>query len=405
LIKETKMKTIRGKIAIALAVILIGGIGFAFGTGVHLVANTASAAPTLYSQDTMTSLYDAASPAVVEINVTQTVNSIYGKSTQSGLGSGFLIDTKGDIVTNNHVVEGATTVEVVLKNGNSVTGKVLGTDPVDDVAVVSIDASAVSGITPLKLGDSSLVKAGQMAVAIGNPLGYTDSITVGVISGLNRSVAGSNLRGMLQTDAAINPGNSGGPLLDNQGNVIGMNTAAEIGATGADGIGFAIPSNTINKLLTDLIAGKTVSRPWLGISGTALTQATASQLGLSVNKGVYVVTVVANGPAEKAGLKAGGSSNDGTLTAGGDVITAVDGKSIASIEDLSAYISTKQVGDTVSLTVLRSGQNTTVQVTLAAWPANTTSDTTPQVPQAPTQTPQTPIWPHNPRVPRSGNSN
>ena len=395
------MKKIKGKIAIALAVILIGGVGFAFGTGVHLVTNSASAAPTLYSQDTMISLYDSTSPAVVEINVTQTVNSAFGKSTQSGLGSGFLIDNKGDIVTNNHVVEGATTVEVDLKNGTSVTGKVLGTDPVDDVAVISVDPSAVAGITPLKLGDSSLVKPGQMAIAIGNPLGYTDSITVGVISGLNRSIAGSNFRGMLQTDAAINQGNSGGPLLDNQGNVIGMNSAAEIGATGADGIGFAIPSNTITKLLPDLIAGKTVSRPWLGISGSPLTQANASQLGLSINKGVYVVTVVSGGPADKAGLKAGGASADGTLATGGDVITAIDGKAVGSIEDLSAYINTKNVGATVSVTVLRNGQTTTVQVTLAAWPANTTSDTTPQIPQSPTQTP---VWPHTPRTPR-GSSN
>jgi S1-C subfamily serine protease len=226
-----------------------------------------------------------------------------------------------------------------------------------------------------------------MAIAIGNPLGFTDSITVGVISGLNRSVTGSNLRGMLQTDAAINPGNSGGPLLDDQGNVIGINTAVEIGVTGADGMGFAIPSNLAVKILPDLIAGKTVSRPWLGISGTALTQATASQLGLSVNKGVYIVSVVANSPAEKAGLKAGSTNADGTLTAGGDVITAVDGKSVASVEDLSAYISTKSVRDKVSLTVFRNGHSITAQVTLDAWPANLSSGTTPQTP---TTTPSLP---------------
>ena len=192
---------------------------------------------------------------------------------------------------------------------------------------------------------------------------------------------------MLQTDAAINPGNSGGPLLDNQGNVIGINTAAEIGATGADGIGFAIPSNLAAKILPDLIAGQTVSRPWVGISGTALTQTTASQLGLSVNKGVYIVSVVANGPAEKAGLKAGGSNTDGTLVAGGDVIIAVDGKAIASVEDLSAYISSKSVGDKVSLTILRNGQSITVQVTLDAWPVNLSSGATPQTP---TTTPSLP---------------
>ncbi len=392
------MNTIKGKIVVVLSALLLVGGAFAVGSSFHLVANSTAAAPSLYSQDTVTSIYNNASPAVVEINVTQTVNTIYGKSTQQGLGSGFLIDNQGDILTNDHVVDSATSVQVTLTNGNTVDGKVLGTDPVDDLAVVSVDSSAVAGITPLKLGDSSLVVPGQMAIAIGNPLGYTDSITVGVISGLNRSVSGTDYRGMLQTDAAINPGNSGGPLLDDQGNVIGINSAAEIDATGADGMGFAIPSNLAAKILPDLIAGKTVSRPWLGISGTALTQSTASQLGLSVNKGVYVVTVVAGGPAEKAGLKAGGSNSDGTLTAGGDVITAVDGQSVASVDELSAYISTKQVGDTVTLTILRNGQSTTVQVTLEAWPANLSSDTTPQVPT-------TPVLPWNSRGQGSGNGN
>jgi S1-C subfamily serine protease len=376
------LKKLKGKIAVVLSALLIAGSAFALGTSVHLVANTASASPTLYSQDTTTSIYDNASPAVVKIYVTQTVNSIYGKSTQEGLGSGFLIDNQGHILTNNHVVDSADTVQVTLTNGNTVDAKVLGTDAVDDLAVVSVAPSAVSGITPLQLGDSSLVKPGQMAIALGNPLGYTNSITVGVISGLNRSLSDSSisLRGMLQTDAAINPGNSGGPLLDTQGMVIGINTAAETVASGADGIGFAVPSNVAAKVLPDLIAGKKVTHPWLGISGTALTQSTASKLGLSVNKGVYVVTVVANSPAEKAGLKASGSNTDGTLASGGDVITAVDGKSVASVEELSAYLNTKQVGDKISLTVLRNGQSTTIQVTLSAWPESTSSDTTPQLP-------------------------
>jgi S1-C subfamily serine protease len=332
----------------------------------------------------------------VEINITQTVNTIFGNSTQAALGSGFLVDNQGDILTNNHVVDGTTTVQVTLTNGNTIDGKVLGTDPVDDLAIVKVDPAAVAGIKPLTFGDSSLVVPGQMAIAIGNPLGFTDSITIGVISGLNRSIPNSNMRGMLQTDAAINPGNSGGPLLDDNGNVIGINTAAEIGATGADGMGFAIPSNLAVKIMPDLIAGKTVSRPWLGISGTALTQTTASQLGLSVNKGVYIVSVIANSPAEKAGLKAGGSNTDGTLVAGGDVITAVDGKAVTSVDDLSAYISTKSVGDKVSLTILRNGQSITVQVTLDAWPANLSSST----PQAPTTTPSIP---RNGRGQGSGN--
>jgi S1-C subfamily serine protease len=370
------LKTLKGKLIAVLTLLLVGGITFALGTGFHVVANTAAAAPTLYNQDTMTSIYNNVSPAVVEINVTTTINTIYGKSTQSGLGSGFLIDNQGDILTNYHVIEGASTVQVSLTNGNTVDGKVLGTDPVDDLAVVSIDVSAAAGITPLTLGDSSLVVPGQMAIAIGNPLGYTDSITVGVISGLNRSITDSNYRGMLQTDAAINPGNSGGPLLNDQGQVIGINTAAEIGATGADGMGFAIPSNLAAKILPALIAGETVNRPWLGISGTTLTQTTATQLGLSVSKGVYVVNVVANSPAANAELKAGSTNADGTPAAGGDVITAVDGKSVTSIESLSAYVSTKQVGDKVSLSVLRSGKSIIVQVTLAAWPADLSTVTT-----------------------------
>jgi S1-C subfamily serine protease len=377
------MKVLKNKLVIVAASLLIVGAAFAFGTGVHLVTNSTEAAPTLYSQETTTTIYNNVSPAVVEIDVTSNVNSVFGSSVQQGLGSGFLIDNQGHILTNNHVVEGATSVSVVLTNGNTVTGKVLGTDPVDDLAVVSVDPAAVAGITPLKFGDSSVVVPGQMAIAIGNPLGYTDSITVGVISGLNRSISGSNMRGMLQTDAAINPGNSGGPLLDNQGLVIGINTAAEIGATGADGMGFAIPSNLAVKILPDLIANKTVSRPWIGISGTALTQAKATQAGISVNKGIYVVTVVAGGPAEKAGLKAGSANSDGTLAAGGDVITAVDGKAVASVEELSAYISTKSVGDKVNLTILRSGQSTTVQVTLDAWPADQTSGSVPVVPTTP----------------------
>jgi S1-C subfamily serine protease len=164
-------------------------------------------------------------------------------------------------------------------------------------------------------------------------------------------------------------------------------------------MGFAIPANLATKILPDLIAGKTVSRPWLGISGTALTQTAATQLGLSVNKGVYVVIVVAGGPAEKAGLKAGGTNSDGTLTAGGDVITAVDGKSVASVDELSAYISTKKVGDTVTLTILRNGQSTSVQVTLDAWPANLSSSSTPQIPT-------TPVIPWNGRGQQgSGNGN
>ena len=182
---------------------------------------------------------------------------------------------------------------------------------------------------------------------------------------------------MLQTDAAINPGNSGGPLLDAQGQVIGINTAVE-SAAGADRIGFAVASNMASNVLPSLTAGKQITRPWLGISGTALTEAKAKTLGVSVSQGIYVVSVVSNSPAEKAGLKGGSTGTNSTPGSGGDVITAVDGKSVTSVEDLSAYLSTKQVGDSVSLSVLRNGQSIDVQVTLGAWPENTSAYTVPQ---------------------------
>ncbi|MFH1382338.1 MAG: trypsin-like peptidase domain-containing protein [Chloroflexota bacterium] len=378
------MKTLMSKIVAVLAVLLIAGASFTAGT--IFVPHGTSAAPVLYNQDTVSAIYDSASPAVVEIQVTQQGGSFFGGYTQQGEGSGFLIDSQGHILTNNHVVDGATTVKVLLKGGNTVDATVVGTDPADDLALIRVDASAIAGITPLQLGDSSAVKAGQMAIAIGNPFGLTDSITVGVISGLGRSIG--SLTGMLQTDAALNPGNSGGPLLDVQGTVIGVNTAIETSMSGAIGIGFAVPSNVAQRVLPDLMAGNTIARPWLGISGTALTPSMAQTLGISVNQGVYVITVVAGSPAETAGLKGGNLDASGAPASGGDVITAVDGTTVTSVGDLSSYLNTRKVGDTVTLSVLRDGNNITVQVTLGAWPTNT-SPATPQVPAQP-----------QPRIPR-----
>ena len=373
------MKSITSKILIAvLGVILI--LGGAFAVANLGFGQSASAAPTLYSQDVTTSIYNTASPAVVEIVITQGIG-IYGSGAQ---GSGFVIDTQGDILTNNHVVEGATSVQVKFKTGNTVSATVSGTDTLDDLAVINVGASAISGITPLQFADSTQVQIGQEAIAIGSPYGLMNTVTVGIISGLNRSIGGSNITGMLQTDAALNPGNSGGPLLDVNGNVVGINTAIEA-ETGATGIGFAVPSNIAVKVIPSLKAGTTVQKPWLGISGIALsdfTSAEISGLGLTINQGIYVVGVTADSPAAKAGLKAGGTDANGNPTAGGDVITGADGKSFSTVEDLRAYISTKNVGDTITLTIVRNGSNMNVQTTLAAWPSTTptTVTTTPIVP-------------------------
>ena len=197
------MHTLKGKIIAVFVVLFMAAAAFTAGSG-FFSARTASADPILYNEDTVTSIYDNVSPAVVEIDVTQqsTGTGFFGNFVQEGEGSGFLIDTQGHILTNNHVVEGASTVQVKFKDGNTVNATVVGTDAIDDLAIISVDASAVSEITPLTLGDSSAVKPGQMAIAIGNPYGYDNTVTVGVISGVNRTISGSNYTGMLQTDAA-----------------------------------------------------------------------------------------------------------------------------------------------------------------------------------------------------------
>ncbi|MDD4858756.1 MAG: trypsin-like peptidase domain-containing protein [Dehalococcoidales bacterium] len=369
------MKRLRNILMAVLAVLVIGGAAYA--GGATLAPNSASATPVLYSEDAVTAIYDNASPAVVSIKTTEQGNGFFGGG--MGEGTGFLIDAQGHILTNNHVVDGATTVQIVLDDGKTIDAKVVGTDPMDDLAVIKVDATQITGITPLELADSSTVKPGQLAIAMGNPLGLDDSITVGVISGLNRNLSGSSMTGMLQTDAAINPGNSGGPLLNSAGKVIGINTAIETSG-GARGIGFAVPSNVATRVLPQLIAGQKVTRPWLGISGLALNTATAQTLGLSVDKGIYVVTVVADSPAAKAGLKAASAGTGNTPGTGGDVITAADGKAVSTVEELSSYLATRKVGDVVALTVLRNGQTTTIQATLEAWP-DRIQTVTPNIPQ------------------------
>jgi len=371
------VRTTKGKGVAILAVMLIAAASYVMGAGASLLAPTASATPILFSEDAVTSVYDNVSPAVVEIKVVEQGSSFRGRFLQQGQGSGFLIGANGDILTNNHVVDGATSVQVVLKGGKTVDATVVGKDPLDDLALVRVDPSAVAGITPLQFADSGSVRPGQMAIALGSPYGLDGSITVGVVSGLNRSVGGSRLTGMIQTDAAMNPGNSGGPLLSSSGQVIGINTAIE-SEPGARGIGFAVPSNVAKRVLPDLIAGRQIARPWLGISGVGLTQAQAQGLGLSVDKGVYVVSVLPGSPAAGAGLKGGGTGASGELAAGGDVITAVDGKAVASVTDLSGYFDTKKVGDSVTLTVLRTGQSLSVAVTLGARPDTISTAPTPR---------------------------
>lgn len=366
------MKSWSTRVTAVLGVALVGSAIFVLATGTAFKGQQASAAPNLALADesTITAIYAKASPAVVEIEVTsQTTTGRGGSRSMGGQGSGFLVDNSGNILTNNHVVEGATSVQVIFNDGHTASASVLGTDANDDLAVLKVDASAIGGATPLTL-NTNAVQPGQTAIAIGSPYGLTNSISVGIVSGVNRKVAGSSLTGMIQTDANIQPGNSGGPLLNSSGEVIGINTAFEGQGTG---IGFAIPTSLATKVLPDLKASKQITRPWIGISGLDLNQTQSTTLGLSINQGVYVVSVVSGSPAEKAGLKAGTTDQSGAPGKGGDVITAIDSTTVKSVSDLQNYLANKNVGDTVTLTLNRGGATTTVGVTLAARPTDTSS--------------------------------
>lgn len=371
------MNKMKGKVIALLAIILVAGAPYVLAPAMTFLPYRTSAAPVLYSQDTVTGIYESASQAVVEIRVTRAGEGATSRG-RSGQGSGFLIDNQGHFLTNNHVVRGASRVRVVLNDGKAIEATVAGTDSFNDLAVIKVDPALIAGVVPLTLGNSDAVKPGQMAIAMGNPYGFADTITVGVISGLNRRLSGSGggTSGMLQTDAAINPGNSGGPLLDADGLVIGINTAIDNTTTGR-GIGFAIPSNVAARAVPSLIAGKQLTRPWLGVTGAAITEENVKDLGVTVERGVYVVSTVPGGPAEKAGIK---GNEAGSAPSLGDVITSVDGKPVESVQELSAYLNTKTVGDKVVLSVIRNGRATEIQVTLEAWPENVPARETPELP-------------------------
>ncbi len=269
--------------------------------------------------------------------------------------------------------ENAKSVSIILHNGDELDATIVGTDPQSDLAIISVDPTKVGTITVMTLGDSDGVRPGQMAIAMGSPYGLEGSITVGVVSGLGRalsSVTSRTIPNMIQTDAAINPGNSGGPLLNSKGEVVGINTAIEASSAG---IGFAIPINTAKARLSALLAGGELKAAWLGITGMALDKTLADKIGLTISKGVYVISTTPGSPAEKAGLKGSGQDAQGVPNKGGDIITAVDGVSVGKVEDMLTYFNTKKPGDTVTLTINRDGKDTQVKATLGEWPANLTN--------------------------------
>ena len=322
-------------------------------------------------------VYDRLRPAVVEITSSAEGRSPFGPPAE-GVGSGIVIDEDGAILTNNHVIAGADSLEVRFADGTVTSARVVGRDPGNDLAVIQADVSAQ--LTVATLGDLDTVRVGDPVLAIGNPFNLEGTLTQGIVSGLGRTFASGNstrpIRNMIQTDAPVNPGNSGGPLLNCVGEVIGVNTLLE-NPTGDNvnvGVAFAVPVDSVTRSLPDMLAGRTVSHPWLGIAGQELTPALADDLDRSVEAGIYVIVVSPGSPAESVGLQGafeseGESAQSSALPEGGDVIVAADGQAMASVEELAAYLdSQKKPGETVELLVIRDGEELSLEPTLAEWP-------------------------------------
>ncbi len=330
-------------------------------------------------QDTLVNLYNQISPGVVSIQV-------YSER-GAGLGSGFVIDKEGHIVTNYHVVSLSDEVEVHFSSGLKVYGQVIGKDLDSDLAVIKVDVNP-DELIPVPLGDSDQVKVGQTVVAIGNPYGLTGTMTVGIVSARGRTLDSirQTSSGMffaagdiIQTDATINPGNSGGPLLNLNGEVIGINRAIQTSGytTSGDpintGIGFAISSNILKLVVPSLIAGETYSYPYLGVSSlNDLSLFQSELLGLPQATGAYVVDVIEGGPSDEAGLIEASLPTDiPGLFAGGDLIIAVDGQDILEFSDMLSYMMlNKKPGDEIVLTVIRDGEEVNIPVILGERPAS-----------------------------------
>jgi 2-alkenal reductase len=322
-------------------------------------------------------LYARVSPSVVNINVIGAEVPGFPESPfpeeffQQGLGSGFVIDTDGHIVTNNHVVEGARRIQVRFSDDTEAEAEVVGTDPHTDLAVIKVDVPATM-LHPVELGDSDTLRVGQRAIAIGNPFGFERTVTTGIISAVGRvlrQMSGFSLPNLIQTDAAINPGNSGGPLLDSRGKVVGVNTIIFTRSGFSSGVGLAVPVNTVKRVVPELIENGHFAHPWLGIRGYSINSELAEVLDLPVDSGVLVAEVIRNGPSTQAGLRGGKREVlvEGfvePLSAGGDIIIAINDTEIRSMDDLITHLESTVVGQEVELTIIRDGDEKHLTVEL-----------------------------------------
>lgn len=356
----------------------------------------------LQDQDALAQLYSTVSPSVVSIQVTSEMSAEDAQGfrlpdipgfpqlpdgqlpPQQGQGSGFIYDNEGHIVTNNHVVENATKVNVIFSDGHWAAAEVVATDPQADLAVIKVEPPADFTWRPLPIADPASLKVGHMVVAMGTPFGFENTMTTGIVSALGRGMPvgqfGENrytLPDIIQTDAAINPGNSGGPLVNLAGEVVGVNFAIESGTRSNSGVGFTIPAAIVRRVVPELIKDGKFDYAYLGLSGQTIGPEVAQQLELSDRiLGVYVGNVVAGGPSDEAGIK-GGDNRTSTrgsneLQPGGDIITAINDQPVHRFEDLVSYLITKaNPGETVKLTIIRNGEQSQVDVVLGARPGAT----------------------------------
>jgi 2-alkenal reductase len=402
------MKRVIGSIVIVVVLVVLGFMAPAWmrqGGNPAAVAQAPAAAAVasapLAQSDVIASLesavegvYNRVGPSVVYIEVSQAApqqTSRFNRQQQlpqrEGSGSGFVWDKQGNIVTNNHVVEGATKINVTFSDGTILPATVVGQDASSDLAVIKVNA-AEAPLYPVVLADSTRVKVGQVAIAIGNPFGLENTLTVGYVSALGRSLpaqartsngssASYSIPDVIQTDAPINPGNSGGVLLNSTGQVIGVTTAIASQSGSSSGVGFAVPSAIVAKVVPGLVRDGRYTQSWLGISGTTLTPDLAEAMELkSTQRGALVAEVTSGGPAEVAGLKASAQTTTiagREVKVGGDVIVAVDGQRVSTFEAVVAYlVRATTPGQKITLTVLRGGQEQQLSVTLGERPATTT---------------------------------
>ena len=322
-------------------------------------------------------IYQAMSPAVVNITTTTMVQDWFYAYPSQGSGSGSILNKEGHILTNYHVVQEAQKIEVSLANKKTYTAKVLGADPDNDLAVLKIEAPATELVT-IPLGTAKDLFVGQKVLAIGNPFGLDRTLTTGIVSGLSRPIRSEMtqrlIEGVIQTDAAINPGNSGGPLLNSKGQMIGINTMIYSPSGGSVGIGFAVPVETAKRVIADIQQFGRVRKPRLGIQSVPLSARLAEALELPVQEGLLVMTATPGGSAAKAGIQGGNERAQlgrSIILIGGDIITAIDGQPMLNSDDLDRVMNTKNIGDTVKVELYRGGRKQAVSVTLSEAP-NTT---------------------------------